>query len=407
MRLFVELEMKLESGNRKGIINRFFSGSKPNQIPENPPRKPEELDVEISDPIQENIGSDWNNSITTANSEGPVNSTVVDSETGTESDTTGEPSSVQAMESGKSQSWLQRMRSGLSRSSSTITDGLTNILTKRKLNEELLEELEDVLIKADLGVETATAVTDNLAKARFDKEITNEEVREVLATEVESVLNPLAQPLEIDSNMNPFVILVVGVNGTGKTTTIGKLASKFRSSGKTVDLVAGDTFRAAAVEQLKVWGERTGSPVHARENGGDAASLVFDAMQTAKENGRNVILIDTAGRLQNKSDLMQELSKIIRVIKKQDESAPHCTLLTLDATTGQNALMQVEVFGQVAKVNGLVMTKLDGTARGGILVAIARKFSIPIHFIGIGEKVDDLESFSAKEFSRAIAGLSE
>ncbi|MGS4887338.1 signal recognition particle-docking protein FtsY [Roseibium sp. MB-4] len=302
-------------------------------------------------------------------------------------------------------SWFQRLKKGLSRSSSALTDGISSIFTKRKLDAEMLEELEDILIQADLGVDTAMAITERLSDGRYDKEISPEEVREILSEEVEKVLAPVAEPLDLNSGKKPHVVLMVGVNGTGKTTTIGKLSKKLREEGKTVMLAAGDTFRAAAVEQLKIWGERTGAEVIARDTGADAAGLAFDAMKEATEKQVDVLLIDTAGRLQNKAELMDELEKVIRVIKKHDPDAPHTCLLTLDATTGQNALNQVEIFGKVAGVTGLVMTKLDGTARGGILVAIAAKHGLPVHFIGVGEGVEDLEPFSAKDFASAIAGL--
>ena len=302
-------------------------------------------------------------------------------------------------------SWFQRLKSGLSRSSASLTEGITSIFTKRKLDASMLEELEDILIQADLGVDTAMAITERLSDGRYDKEISPEEVREILAEEVEKVLAPVATPLNLDTGKKPHVVLMVGVNGTGKTTTIGKLSQKLRSEGKTVMLAAGDTFRAAAVEQLKIWGERTGAEVIARDTGADAAGLAYDAMKEAQAKGVDVLLVDTAGRLQNKAELMDELEKVIRVIKKHDPEAPHTVLLTLDATTGQNALNQVEIFGKVAGVNGLVMTKLDGTARGGILVAIAAKYALPVHFIGVGEGVADLEPFSAKEFASAIAGM--
>ena len=301
-------------------------------------------------------------------------------------------------------SWFQKLRQGLSRSSSALTEGITSIFTKRKLDDAMLEELEDILIQADLGVDTAMAITERLSEGRYDKEIAPEEVRAVLAEEVEKVLEPVARPLDLNRGKAPHVVLMVGVNGTGKTTTIGKLSQKLAAEGKTVMLAAGDTFRAAAVEQLKIWGQRTGAEVIARDTGADAAGLAFDAMKAAKERNADVLLIDTAGRLQNKTELMDELEKVIRVIKKHDLEAPHDVLLTLDATTGQNALSQVEIFGKVAGVSGLVMTKLDGTARGGILVAIAAKHQLPVHFIGVGEGVDDLEAFSAKDFASAIAG---
>lgn len=303
--------------------------------------------------------------------------------------------------------WLSRLTGGLKRSSNTITQGVVSLVTKKKLDGEALEELEDILIQADLGVDTAMAITTRLEDERFGKEVSEEEIKQVLADEVAKVLEPVAQPLRVAPSRKPHVILMVGVNGAGKTTTIGKLASKISALGMKPMLAAGDTFRAAAIEQLKVWGERTGAPVITRPQGSDAAGLAFDALTEAKENGTDVLLIDTAGRLQNRTELMAELEKVIRVIKKIDPEAPHDVLLTLDATTGQNALNQVEVFGKTAGVTGLVMTKLDGTAKGGILVAIAKKYQIPVHLIGVGEAVDDLEAFDPTSFARAIAGLDD
>jgi len=300
--------------------------------------------------------------------------------------------------------WFARLASGLKRSSDQLSGSITSVFTKRKLDAATLDELEDVLIQADLGIETATAITETLRRDRFDRDVSGEDVRAVLAAEVEKVLGPVARPLEIDSAQKPFIILMIGVNGSGKTTTIGKLAQKFAAEGKSVMLAAGDTFRAAAIEQLQIWGQRTNAPVISRPAGADASGLAFDAVTRARAEGRDVLIIDTAGRLQNRDELMNELEKIIRVIKKVDPAAPHATLLTLDATTGQNALKQVEIFGQRAGVTGLVMTKLDGTARGGILVAIAKRFGLPVHFIGVGEGVGDLEPFTASEFARAIAG---
>jgi len=302
------------------------------------------------------------------------------------------------------QGWFSRLASGLKRSSDQLTGSIGSVFTKRKLDAAMLDELEDVLIQADLGVETAMAITETLRRDRFDRDVSGEDVRAVLAAEVEKVLAPVARPLEIDAAHKPFVILMIGVNGSGKTTTIGKLAQKLSAEGKSVMLAAGDTFRAAAIEQLQVWGQRTNAPVISRPAGADASGLAFDAVTEAKAEARDVLIIDTAGRLQNRDELMNELEKIIRVIRKVDPSAPHATLLTLDATTGQNALRQVEIFGQRAGVTGLVMTKLDGTARGGILVAIAQKFGLPVHFIGVGESVGDLEPFTAGDFARAIAG---
>ncbi len=305
------------------------------------------------------------------------------------------------------QSWFKRLTDGLSRSSTALKDSLVSIVAKRKLDDDVLQELEDVLIAADLGVDTAMNITEALAADRYDKEISESEIRAVLSAEVAKVLEPVARPLEIDAGRKPHVILVVGVNGTGKTTTIGKLAARFRAEGRSVMLAAGDTFRAAAVEQLKIWGERVGAPVIARDIGADSAGLAFDALDAAQAEDADVLLIDTAGRLQNKADLMAELEKVIRVIAKKDADAPHSVLLVLDATTGQNAMQQVDIFRNVAGVTGLVMTKLDGTARGGILVAIAAKHTLPVHAIGVGEGVDDLQAFDAQEFASAIAGVEE
>lgn len=313
-----------------------------------------------------------------------------------------EPAPAAAPE--KKMGWFKRLSDGLTKTSARLGSGITGLFTKRKLDDDMLEELEDLLIGADLGVETAARITAELRKGRFDKEIAPDEVREVLSQEVERVLLPVAKPLQIDAGRKPHVVLVVGVNGTGKTTTIGKLAARLRAEGKSVMLAAGDTFRAAAIEQLKIWGERTGAPVISSAVGGDAASLAFTALQAAQSEQRDVLLLDTAGRLQNKSVLMEELQKVVRVLRKLDATAPHDVILVLDATTGQNAMMQVEAFKATAGVTGLVMTKLDGTARGGILVAISAKHAIPVHAIGVGEGVDDFQPFEAKEFANAIAG---
>jgi fused signal recognition particle receptor len=301
--------------------------------------------------------------------------------------------------------WFERLRKGLSRSSQQLGDSIGGIFTKRKLDEDTLQDLEDVLIQADLGMETAIRITDALSATRYGKDISTEEVRTIMASEIEKVLGPVAKPLELDLSHKPHVILVVGVNGTGKTTTIGKLAAKLTAGGLNVMLAAGDTFRAAAIEQLHIWGKRTGAPVVSSRLGADAAGLAFDAWKQAKEAGSDVLIIDTAGRLQNRAELMDELAKIVRVLGKIDPEAPHTVLQTLDATTGQNALNQVEIFRNIAGVNGLVMTKLDGTARGGILVAISAKHKLPVYFIGVGEQVDDLEPFAARDFAKAIAGV--
>ncbi|TNM60875.1 signal recognition particle-docking protein FtsY [Aliirhizobium smilacinae] len=301
--------------------------------------------------------------------------------------------------------WFQRLRAGLSRTSSQLTGQIAALFTKRKLDDETLEDLEDLLIQADLGVETAMRITGTLSSERYGKDVTGEDVSRIMSAEITKVLAPVAKPLQLDLNHKPHVILVVGVNGTGKTTTIGKLAAKLSGSGLKVMLAAGDTFRAAAIEQLKIWADRTGSEFIGTKLGADAAGLAYDAYVQAKENKSDVLIIDTAGRLQNKTELMAELEKIVRVLGKLDPDAPHTVLQTLDATTGQNAMNQVEIFRNVAGVSGLIMTKLDGTARGGILVAIAAKHRLPVYFIGVGEGVDDLEPFEAKDFAEAIAGL--
>ena len=302
-------------------------------------------------------------------------------------------------------SWFQRLKAGLFRTSSQLTSQITALFTKRKLDDETLEELEDLLIQADLGVETALRVTDTLASERYGKDVTGEDVTKIMASEIVKVLKPVAKPLALDLSHKPHVILVVGVNGTGKTTTIGKLAAKLSGSGLKIMLAAGDTFRAAAIEQLKIWADRTGSTFIGTKLGADAAGLAYEAFEKAKAEKSDVLIIDTAGRLQNKTELMAELEKIVRVLGKLDPDAPHTVLQTLDATTGQNALQQVEIFRNVAGVNGLIMTKLDGTARGGILVAIAAKHKLPVYFIGVGEGIDDLEPFEAEDFASAIAGI--
>jgi fused signal recognition particle receptor len=304
------------------------------------------------------------------------------------------------------ESWWQRLSGGLKRTSASIGGAVADLVAKRKLDQAVLDEIEDVLIRADLGLDSAARIAAAVGDGRYDKSITPDEVKTVVATEVEKVLAPVAKPLALDG-AKPFVILVVGVNGSGKTTTIGKLAAKFRAEGRSVMLAAGDTFRAAAIDQLSIWGGRSGAAVIARPPGADPAGLAFDALTEARGEGIDVLLVDTAGRLQNKAVLMEELQKIVRVMKKVDAAAPHAVLLVLDATVGQNALSQVEVFRNIAGVTGLIMTKLDGTARGGILVAVAAKYGLPVHFIGVGEGVDDLASFSARDFARAIAGMEQ
>jgi fused signal recognition particle receptor len=302
------------------------------------------------------------------------------------------------------QSWWERLSGGLKRTSSSIGGAITDLVAKRKLDQAMLDEIEEVLIRADLGVDCAARIAAAVGEGRYDKSITSEEVKAVLADEVEKVLIPVAKPLVLDA-AKPFVVLVVGVNGSGKTTTIGKLAARAQAQGRSVMLAAGDTFRAAAIDQLKIWGGRSGASVMARAPGADAAGLAFDALTEARGEEIDLVLVDTAGRLQNKAVLMDELEKMVRVMKKVDPCAPHSVLLVLDATVGQNALAQVETFRDVAGVTGLVMTKLDGTARGGILVAIAEKYGLPVHFVGVGEGIDDLAPFSAREFAKAIAGI--
>ena len=301
--------------------------------------------------------------------------------------------------------WLSRLKSGLQRSTSKLTEGISSVFTKRKLDEAALAELEDLLIAADLGPATASKLVKDFAKTRFGKDVTDQEVREALADSITTILTPCAKPLEIDATQKPFVVLVVGVNGNGKTTTIGKLAKLYAGQGLKTVLAAGDTFRAAAVSQLQIWGERTNCRVITAPQNSDAAALAFQALQQAQADKADVLLIDTAGRLHNKTDLMQELAKIARVLKKQAPSAPHATLLVLDATTGQNAHSQVEIFRDLTQITGLIVTKLDGSAKGGVLVALADRFNLPIHAIGVGEGEDDLRPFHAQDFARALVGL--
>ena len=303
--------------------------------------------------------------------------------------------------------WFGRLKDGLKRSTGQLTGSISAVFTRRKLDDEALEDLEEILIRADLGVQAAARITTEIAKGRYDKDVTDEEVRGALADAVARTLKPVALPLELDGDRKPNVVLVVGVNGVGKTTTIGKLAHHQREIGHKVVLCAGDTFRAAAIDQLKIWGERTGAEVVARDSGADSAGLAFDALKRARDVAADLLLIDTAGRLQNKATLMAELEKIVRVLKKQDGTAPHAVLLVLDATTGQNAVNQVEVFRNVCQVTGLVMTKLDGSARGGVLVAVAEKFGLPVHYVGVGEQAEDLRPFDADEFARALCGVAD
>jgi fused signal recognition particle receptor len=303
--------------------------------------------------------------------------------------------------------WLARLRAGLSRTSSRLSDGISGIFTGRKLDDAALEDLEDLLITSDLGVETAAKLSAELARTRFDKEVSADEIRTALAAQVTTILEPVATPLVVDPAHRPHIILVTGVNGSGKTTTIGKLAKQLKEDGKSVMLAAGDTYRAAAIEQLKIWGERSGCPVVSTSQGADAASLAFEAIDRARAENMDVLIIDTAGRLQNREDLMQQLQKVVRVITKQDETAPHDTLLVLDATTGQNAHSQVQTFQSMCNVTGLIVTKLDGSARGGVLVALAERFALPVHAIGVGEGEDDLRPFEAEAFAKSLVGLAD
>ena len=301
--------------------------------------------------------------------------------------------------------WFSRLKAGLSKSSSRLIDGIAGVFTRRRLDATAIEELEDVLITADLGPATAARLAGGLAKRRIERDIDADEVRGMLAEDIADILAPVAVELEIKPENRPHIVLVVGVNGTGKTTTIGKLAQQLVLDGKNVMLAAGDTFRAAAIEQLGVWGERTGCPVVARETGSDASGLIYDAVERARSANADVLLVDTAGRLHNKRNLMAELEKIQRVIQKLDPNAPHDVVLVLDATTGQNAIAQVETFKEMVSVTGLVVTKLDGTAKGGVLVALADRFGLPVRAIGVGEGIDDLQSFSARDFARNLMGL--
>jgi fused signal recognition particle receptor len=305
----------------------------------------------------------------------------------------------------ESRGWFARLRAGLSRSSTRLNEGINTIFARRRLDAAALEELEELLIASDMGPGVAGEVVERLRGSRFNQEVAPEEVREALAEEVVKLIEWVQKPLRIDPDKKPFVILVIGVNGSGKTTTIGKLAKQYRDVGKNVIIAAGDTFRAAAVEQLQIWGERAGAPVVTRPTGSDSAGLAYDALEQARTAGADILLIDTAGRLHNKTDLMGELQKIVRVVKKLDPEAPHSVLLVLDATVGQNAHAQAETFRDMIGVTGIVMTKLDGTAKGGVLVSLAEKYGIPIHAIGIGESADDLRPFDARAYARGLVGL--
>lgn len=389
------------SSGKPGMFGRLFGRGVPKDAPE---ATPEHEDA-AADEAVETTGAPAPES---APNEAPAAEVAPAPETAPEAETEPAPESDPEPEPvseprPEKKGWFARLKDGMSRSSSALNQSITGIFTKRKLDDETLEELEDVLIQADLGLDMAVRITEAIAKEKFDKQVEPDEIREVLAREVTQVLEPVARPLIIEGG-KPFVILMAGVNGAGKTTTIGKLAAKFRNEGRKVMLAAGDTFRAAAIDQLKIWGERTGAPVVSRAVGADASGLAYDAWHEAHQQGMDVLMLDTAGRLQNRTELMAELEKIVRVLKKCDPAAPHAVLLVLDATTGQNALSQVEIFRKVAGVTGLIVTKLDGTARGGILVAISEKYGLPVHAIGVGEGVEDLQPFKAADYAKAIAG---
>lgn len=368
------------------MFKKLFGRKKKNEtLPETPIEEIEEL---VEDAVQEEIEP------AAELIAEPVTQEIIEAAPESEAEVIAEPA--------PKKSWFKRLTQGLSKSNSNLVSGIGNIFTKKKLNDDTLEELEDILIQADLGAETAVKICEGLARSSYDKEIEPEEIRQLLNREISQILEPVAKPLIINAGVKPFIILMTGVNGAGKTTTIGKMAQKLQSEGKKVMLAAGDTFRAAAVEQLAVWGERAGVPVVTAPEGSDAASLAFEAIAQARKQNIDVLLIDTAGRLQNRIELMDELEKIVRVIRKQDATAPHASLLVLDATTGQNAISQAQIFSDKVDISGLVMTKLDGTAKGGILVAIAAKFKLPVHYIGVGETIDDLEPFDASEFADAL-----
>lgn len=404
--------MSEQDGKRKGLFGRLF-GSKAEapRLPEDAPlavEAPAEAQSELTSDAPAEVASAvaivrHDDDIRSGDAAAPAERIEITSDAIELEQTTPERMPAETAEPPLKLGWFQKLKAGLGKTSSKLSDGISGIFTKRKLDAATLDDLEDLLIQSDIGLPTATRITTAISKGRFEKGISADDVRGILSEEVERVLAPVAKPLNVDGARKPHVIMMVGVNGTGKTTTIGKLAAKLKRDGKSVVLAAGDTFRAAAIDQLKVWGARTGSPVVARAVGSDSSGLAFDALKEAQASGADVLLLDTAGRLQNKQALMEELEKVIRVLKKLDSSAPHDVVLVLDATTGQNALGQVEAFRDKAGVTGLVMTKLDGTARGGILVAIAEKFALPVHAVGVGEGIDDLQPFEAKDFARAIA----
>jgi fused signal recognition particle receptor len=383
---------------KKGWFARFRSRGTP--AVETP--KPAEPEVEKTEPVEPAVAAEPETQVASSPSE-PVQ-TAPQPETALVEAVAEKEPEVEKPEVEK-KGWLSRLRDGLAKSTKRVTESITGLFTKKKLDQETLNELEDALIQADLGVAVAARLVEKLGKERFGKEVTDEEVRAAFADDIAEILQPVAVPLAIDTARKPHVVLVVGVNGSGKTTTIAKLAGLYRGEGRSVMLAAGDTFRAAAVEQLKVWGDRAGVPVVSKPTGADAAGLAYEALERARAEKTDVLLIDTAGRLHNKANLMEELAKIVRVIRKLDPEAPHSCLLVLDATTGQNAHAQVETFKTMSPVDALVLTKLDGSAKGGVLVALAEKFKLPVVAIGVGEGIDDLRPFEARAFARGLMGL--
>jgi len=388
---------------KKGWFARFRSRGTP--AVETP--KPAEPEVEKTEPVEPAVTAEPETHVAASPSE-PVQTAPQPETAPVEAVAETEPE-VEKLEAEKPEvekkGWLSRLRDGLAKSTKRVTESITGLFTKKKLDQETLNELEDALIQADLGVAVAARLVEKLGKERFGKEVTDEEVRAAFADDIAEILQPVAVPLAIDTARKPHVVLVVGVNGSGKTTTIAKLAGLYRGEGRSVMLAAGDTFRAAAVEQLKVWGDRAGVPVVSKPTGADAAGLAYEALERARAEKTDVLLIDTAGRLHNKANLMEELAKIVRVIRKLDPEAPHSCLLVLDATTGQNAHAQVETFKTMSPVDALVLTKLDGSAKGGVLVALAEKFKLPVVAIGVGEGIDDLRPFEARAFARGLMGL--
>ena len=383
---------------KKGWFARFRSRGTP--AVETP--KPAEPEIEKTEQVEPAVAAEPETQIAPSPSE-PVQTAPQPETVPVEAVAEKEPE-VEKPEVEK-KGWLSRLRDGLAKSTKRVTESITGLFTKKKLDQETLNEIEDALIQADLGVAVAARLVEKLGKERFGKEVTDEEVRAAFADDIAEILQPVAVPLAIDAARKPHVVLVVGVNGSGKTTTIAKLASLYRGEGRSVMLAAGDTFRAAAVEQLKVWGDRAGVPVISKPTGADAAGLAYEALERARAEKADVLLIDTAGRLHNKANLMEELAKIVRVIRKLDPDAPHSCLLVLDATTGQNAHAQVETLKTLSPVDALVLTKLDGSAKGGVLVALAEKFKLPVVAIGVGEGIDDLRPFEARAFARGLMGL--